>query len=300
MLSGQAVTSSVSPPDLQPLQISLLPPVLWDEVPAGSSFGEVVVQPLSTYLPGQAVEAVFRCEPCGGEASSRHPASLGWGRLLLLLLLLMMMMMLARPAEWCAASVVHGGLHRSGVWGHGTGRERDDRVVCRGRFSWWWCCVWRDQLGPACTVLVSSFHKCQPDLCEFCKGGRIIDLRPCWNRCLTGVSHAVSHAVSHEVCHLQPVCCDRSGNPRNNVRRGGSFLAVQRHEGATWTTVATDHDWSTHFYWERHFILSAQSFATVRSAVGRVRHMRPRRLSASGAGHQYIMPCRPRACQLLL
>lgn len=79
MLSGQAVTSSVSPPDLQAQQISLLPPVLWDEVPAGSSFGEVVVQPLSTYLPGQAVEAVFRCEPCGGKASSRRPASLGWG-----------------------------------------------------------------------------------------------------------------------------------------------------------------------------------------------------------------------------
>eukprot|EP00775_Hariotina_reticulata_P010279 gene10279-10438_t len=118
MLSGQAVTSSVSPPNLEAQQISLLPPVLFDEVPAGTSFGDVVLQPLSTYVQGQAVEAVFR-----------------------------------------------------------------------------------------------------------------------------------------------------SGNPRNNVRRGGSFLAVQRLDGPIWTTIATDNDWSTHFYWERHFILSAQSFATVRWAI---------------------------------
>jgi len=79
--AGQAVTSEVSPPDLQAQQISLLPPVLWDEVPPGTSFGDVVVQPLSTYEPGQAVEAVFRWEVAVWQVHGpeHHPCRLGVG-----------------------------------------------------------------------------------------------------------------------------------------------------------------------------------------------------------------------------
>lgn len=60
MLSGDPVTSSVSPPDLHSSQLSFLGPVVVDAVPAGAEFGDVVVQPIMTYTPGQTVEAVFR------------------------------------------------------------------------------------------------------------------------------------------------------------------------------------------------------------------------------------------------
>lgn len=59
---------------------------------------------------------------------------------------------------------------------------------------------------------------------------------------------------------------DRSGCPRNDLLRGGTFLAVQCLDPAdsSWSDVATDNDWETHFHWERHWKLSTQSFATVR------------------------------------
>lgn len=60
MLAGEPVTSDVRPPDLEASQISLLPPVVLDGVPCGTHFGDLVVQPLPTYIPGQVVEAVFR------------------------------------------------------------------------------------------------------------------------------------------------------------------------------------------------------------------------------------------------
>ena len=41
-------------------------------------------------------------------------------------------------------------------------------------------------------------------------------------------------------------------NPNNDLRRGGSYLEVQRHErGGRWRTVADDGDWSTTFGWAR-------------------------------------------------
>jgi neutral ceramidase len=61
MLSGQPVVSSVRPPDLLSQQISLLGPVVMDTVPHGAAFGDVLLQPLPAYEPGQQVEAVFRC-----------------------------------------------------------------------------------------------------------------------------------------------------------------------------------------------------------------------------------------------
>ncbi len=62
----------------------------------------------------------------------------------------------------------------------------------------------------------------------------------------------------------------RSGCPRNNVRRGGSFLAVQRRDACgVWHDVASDAEWETQMFWERHAILSTHSFATVRRVAVR-------------------------------
>ncbi|KAI8469411.1 MAG: Neutral/alkaline nonlysosomal ceramidase [Monoraphidium minutum] len=75
----------------------------------------------------------------------------------------------------------------------------------------------------------------------------------------------------------------RAGNPRNDVRRGGTFLSVQRlaagapagangssgggggggGAGEAWVDVFSDDDWSTRFLWEKHSQLSTHSFATV-------------------------------------
>ncbi|OWR41276.1 neutral ceramidase isoform 1 [Danaus plexippus plexippus] len=40
-------------------------------------------------------------------------------------------------------------------------------------------------------------------------------------------------------------------NPRNDLRQESSYVAVERLELGHWTTVATDADWETRFYWER-------------------------------------------------
>jgi neutral ceramidase len=42
-----------------------------------------------------------------------------------------------------------------------------------------------------------------------------------------------------------------TGHPKNNLRRNGSFLQVQRWDGAVWRTVAVDSDWSTIYRWVR-------------------------------------------------
>jgi neutral ceramidase len=60
MLLHQPVVSSVAPPDLLSQQISLLGPVVMDSVPRGAAFGDVVLQPLPAYNPGQSAQAVFR------------------------------------------------------------------------------------------------------------------------------------------------------------------------------------------------------------------------------------------------
>jgi neutral ceramidase len=64
-------------------------------------------------------------------------------------------------------------------------------------------------------------------------------------------------------------------NPRNNLRRGDTFLEVQRRDDASdggnqWVTVHTDDDWSTKFEWARpasnalqSMLMSASSVVTV-------------------------------------
>lgn len=42
-----------------------------------------------------------------------------------------------------------------------------------------------------------------------------------------------------------------TGHPKNNQRLNGSFLEVQRWNGAQWQVVATDSDWSTIYHWVR-------------------------------------------------
>ncbi len=42
------------------------------------------------------------------------------------------------------------------------------------------------------------------------------------------------------------------GHPKNNLRRQGSFLQVQRKSGTSWVTVANDWDWETKYKWARN------------------------------------------------
>ncbi|HEX5748172.1 MAG TPA: neutral/alkaline non-lysosomal ceramidase N-terminal domain-containing protein [Archangium sp.] len=42
------------------------------------------------------------------------------------------------------------------------------------------------------------------------------------------------------------------GHPKNNLRRQGSFLQVQRKSGTSWVTVANDWDWETKYRWQRY------------------------------------------------
>jgi neutral ceramidase len=42
------------------------------------------------------------------------------------------------------------------------------------------------------------------------------------------------------------------GHPKNNLRRQGTFLQVQRKSGTSWVTVANDWDWETKYKWARN------------------------------------------------
>lgn len=52
-----------------------------------------------------------------------------------------------------------------------------------------------------------------------------------------------------------------TGHPKNNLRRNGTFLEVQRLVGGTWTRHADDGDWSTRYRWQREGV--ANSNATI-------------------------------------
>ncbi|HEY0640377.1 MAG TPA: neutral/alkaline ceramidase [Pseudonocardiaceae bacterium] len=52
-----------------------------------------------------------------------------------------------------------------------------------------------------------------------------------------------------------------TGHPKNDLRRGGTFLEVQRLEDGTWRTVADDGDRSTTYRWRRDGV--AASIATI-------------------------------------
>lgn len=55
-------------------------------------------------------------------------------------------------------------------------------------------------------------------------------------------------------------------HPNNNLHRGGTYLAVERLEGGTWTRVADDNDWATRFLWKRDGISASK--ATITWQVG--------------------------------
>jgi neutral ceramidase len=56
-----------------------------------------------------------------------------------------------------------------------------------------------------------------------------------------------------------------TGHPKNNLRRGGTFLEVQRQVNDQWITVADDGDWSTIYRWSRSGF--ANSLATISWAI---------------------------------
>ncbi|MFJ6698940.1 neutral/alkaline non-lysosomal ceramidase N-terminal domain-containing protein [Streptomyces sp. NPDC091272] len=49
----------------------------------------------------------------------------------------------------------------------------------------------------------------------------------------------------------QVTACFVAAHPANDLRRGDTYLAVERAEGETWTRYADDGDWSTTFRWAR-------------------------------------------------
>ncbi|MEI7032291.1 neutral/alkaline ceramidase [Streptomyces pratensis] len=54
-----------------------------------------------------------------------------------------------------------------------------------------------------------------------------------------------------------------TGHPKNDVRRGGTFLEVQRLENGVWTRVLDDGDWQTAYRWTRTNGLTGASKATI-------------------------------------
>lgn len=59
-----------------------------------------------------------------------------------------------------------------------------------------------------------------------------------------------------------------TGHPKNNLRRGGTFLEVQRLENGTWKRVLDDGDWETTYRWTRLNGLTGTSKATITWDVG--------------------------------
>lgn len=61
-----------------------------------------------------------------------------------------------------------------------------------------------------------------------------------------------------------------TGNPRNNLHRGGTFLEVQfkQPQSGQWVVVYNDDDWSTKYIWDRpKGSLSSESTATIQWKV---------------------------------
>lgn len=54
-----------------------------------------------------------------------------------------------------------------------------------------------------------------------------------------------------------------TGHPKNNLRRGGTFLEVQRKAGSAWKRVQDDGDFATKFTWKRTDVLLGASTATI-------------------------------------
>eukprot|EP00095_Tigriopus_kingsejongensis_P005560 maker-scaffold736_size104543-snap-gene-0.19 protein:Tk05560 transcript:maker-scaffold736_size104543-snap-gene-0.19-mRNA-1 annotation:"hypothetical protein DAPPUDRAFT_309106" len=54
-----------------------------------------------------------------------------------------------------------------------------------------------------------------------------------------------------------------SGNPRNDINLGGTYLTVDRNTDGNWKTVHTDADWETRFYWKRTDLTNGESNAEI-------------------------------------
>lgn len=52
-------------------------------------------------------------------------------------------------------------------------------------------------------------------------------------------------------------------NPRNNLRLEGTFAAVEKNNGGTWTRVRDDTDWNLVYQWKRTESLTGQSEVTI-------------------------------------
>jgi neutral ceramidase len=59
-----------------------------------------------------------------------------------------------------------------------------------------------------------------------------------------------------------------TGHPKNNLRNESTFLEIQRREGGTWRTVATDNDWSTIYRWRRESVADSKAEITWTIPVG--------------------------------
>lgn len=57
----------------------------------------------------------------------------------------------------------------------------------------------------------------------------------------------------------------QSAHPKNNLRRNGTFLEVQRWNGSAWVAIADDGDWSTQYRWSRTF--GAESVVDISWAI---------------------------------
>ncbi|MEU3609361.1 neutral/alkaline ceramidase [Streptomyces sp. NPDC035033] len=54
-----------------------------------------------------------------------------------------------------------------------------------------------------------------------------------------------------------------TGHPKNNLRRRGTFLEVQRLKDGVWTRHLDDSDWQTKYRWQRTNALTGESTATI-------------------------------------
>jgi neutral ceramidase len=58
-----------------------------------------------------------------------------------------------------------------------------------------------------------------------------------------------------------------TGHPRNNLRTEDTFLKIQKKNGSSWETVATDNDWETKYKWKRIDGFWGTSQATIEWAI---------------------------------
>jgi len=76
-----------------------------------------------------------------------------------------------------------------------------------------------------------------------------------WLRPLPADVGAFGRVVTEPVAEYRPGTTVRvefvSANPNHDLRRGGTYLEVQRREGDSWVRAADDGDWSTTFHWRR-------------------------------------------------